>query len=81
MSQKISLVLYGNTGAGKSTLGNALLGHLNEFKESNQVESETKVTISKEGQFNNLITSITDTPGLQDAENEDQIHLKQIQMN
>lgn len=78
MSQKISLVLYGNTGAGKSTLGNTLLGHLNEFKESNQVESETKVTISKEGQFNNLITSVTDTPGLQDAENEDQIHLKQM---
>ena len=76
MKDNISLVLYGNTGSGKSTLGNTLLGKLNEFIESNRVESETKITLSKNGNFEDIPTSVTDTPGLQDADNEYSLELQ-----
>ena len=42
-----SIAVIGLTGSGKSTISNTLINKENEFKESNDVESETLETIGK----------------------------------
>ena len=44
-----SIVVFGNTGSGKSTLSNTLVGSNIAFKESDDVESETMETKGKNG--------------------------------
>ena len=62
-----SIVVFGNTGSGKSTLSNTLVGIENAFKESEDVESETMETKGKNGIFDGQPTFIIDTPGIHDA--------------
>jgi GTPase SAR1 family protein len=66
---KYSIVLIGETGTGKSSFGNYLLGR-NEFKVSAKENSCTTQTISKTSSRNNLI-EIIDTPGFSDSEGRD----------
>jgi hypothetical protein len=76
MSDRLtSLVVFGNTGSGKSCLSNTLVGSDNAFKESKEVESETMETIGKHGVFDGQPTFIIDTPGLHDASGLDTPHL------
>ena len=74
MSKPVKFVLFGNTGSGKSTLGNTFLGG-EAFKTSDDVHSETKETISMKGYFLNQEVEVYDTPGLQDTEGLDAKHL------
>ena len=73
-----SIAVIGLTGSGKSTISNTLINKENEFKESNNVESETQETIGKEGTFNNRKVYIIDTPGLYDSHGNDNIHLLEM---
>ena len=70
-----AIVVFGNTGSGKSTLSNTLVGSENAFQESEDVESETKETKGKNGVFDNQSTFIIDTPGIHDASGLDTPHL------
>ena len=72
-----SLVLFGVTGSGKSTLGNRILGNY-IFKEGDGSDSETKETIGQSGTFDNHPVFVVDTPGLHDSEGGDKDHLEQM---
>ena len=62
MTERIpSIVVFGNTGSGKSCLSNTLVGMENAFQESENVESETMETKGKNGVFDNQPTFIIDT--------------------
>lgn len=74
LQQRPTLVVFGNTGSGKSTLGNTLLGR-DQFATSDDVVSETKETIGAEGVFMNQPVYVIDTPGLQDSSGLDAKHL------
>ena len=70
-----TIVVFGNTGSGKSTLSNTLVGSEDAFQESDEVESETMETKGKIGTFDNQPTFIIDTPGIHDASGLDTPHL------
>ena len=70
-----SIVVFGNTGSGKSTLSNTLVGSEDAFQESDDVESETMETKGKNGVFDGQPTFIIDTPGVHDASGLDTPHL------
>ena len=75
---KASLILIGETGNGKSSLGNFILKK-NVFPVSDNPESETKITRGEHGGSN--VTDdifVIDTPGLMDAEGTDKEHLIQM---
>ena len=78
------LVLLGESGAGKSSLGNCLLALNPEdgFKESTDTDSCTKRTSDIEGDWvtNGTRCVIIDTPGLNDSDNEDTELLRGIVM-
>ena len=69
------IVVFGNTGSGKSTLSNTLVGMENAFQESEDVESETMETRGKNGIFDKQPTFVIDTPGIHDASGLDTPHL------
>ena len=73
----INILLFGETGNGKSTLGNQLLGD-DAFKVSNDVKSETKLTYGRQGKGINNNLFIIDTPGLQDSNGADKQHMIQL---
>ena len=76
MINKASILLFGETGVGKSSLGNIILNEPNAFKISDKPESETKVTF---GKFNdNKDIFVIDTPGCQDSQGNDKEHLDQM---
>ena len=60
----LAVVVFGNTGSGKSTLSNTLVGIENDFKESEDVESETMEMRGKNGIFDNQSTFVIDTSGI-----------------
>ena len=72
-----NILLFGETGNGKSSLGNILLGN-NVFKVSADVKAETKVTFGREGVGNSKDLFVIDTPGLQDTEGADRAHMIQL---
>ena len=73
-----SIVVFGNTGSGKSALSNTLVGSENVFKESDDVESETMETKGENGIFDNQPTFIIDTPGINDTSGLDTPHLVEM---
>ena len=76
MTNQASILLFGETGVGKSSLGNLLLNDSNAFSISDKPESETKVTFGKYNQNKDIF--IIDTPGIQDSEGKDKEHLDQM---
>ena len=76
------IVLLGESGAGKSSLGNCLLAldSATGFKESNKTESCTKKTSELSGFWvtNGNECGIIDTPGLNDSDNDDTEHIRGI---
>lgn len=68
-NSKYSIVLIGETGTGKSSFGNYLLGR-NEFKVSAKEDSCTIHTMCKTSSRNNSV-EIIDTPGLSDSQGRD----------
>lgn len=77
-SQKVSILLLGATGDGKSQLGNFILNNPKAFKVSDDIKSETKETEGKYGVKGAEDIFVIDTPGLQDTEGKDKYILGQI---
>ena len=75
---KIVLMVIGNTGDGKSTLCNTLVGREGAFKEGDGWKSETQKTVAKGGMFKTKKILVLDTPGLQDLNGNDQVHIGEM---
>ena len=77
-----SIVVQGESGTGKSSIGNCLLGldSTEGFKVSRGTNSCTKETreLSESWVTNWEECAIIDTPGLNDSDNEDTEHIRKI---
>ena len=62
--RKVTLVVFGHRGNGKSTLSNTLIGDNTgtSFRESPNPEEETKETVAKTGIFDGVEICVIDTP-------------------
>ena len=71
-----NLLLVGETGTGKSSLGNFIVGE-EVFEVSDDADACTKNTIRKISKLDPQI-SVLDTPGLQDSKGRDKVHYDQM---
>ena len=71
------LLLVGETGNGKSSLGNFILNR-KVFSVSDNPQAETKITRGEYGIGDTKDIFVIDTPGLQDSEGADKEHLVQM---
>ena len=71
-----SLLLIGQTGSGKSTLGNWLIGE-EVFDTSDYSESCTSKTVIEQSKTYDFL-SVIDTPGLSDSKGKDQENTKEM---
>ena len=74
---KTSILIIGETGNGKSSLGNFILNR-EIFKTSKNASSETKEPNGQYGIGETKDIFVIDTPGLQDPEGKDQSQFKEI---
>ena len=70
-----NILLIGETGTGKSSLGNFLLGE-DIFKVSDDPLSGTKKITGKQNEIDNIF--VIDTPGYQDSDGDDRKNFKDI---
>jgi hypothetical protein len=77
MLNQTNLLLLGETGVGKSSLGNFILDDPNAFSISDSPQSETKITCGKMSK-NDKNIFVVDTPGFQDSEGKDKEHIEQM---
>ncbi len=75
--EKICFVLFGETGHGKSTLGNGILGK-EIFKTNDTMQSVTKEIYESNGIGKSEDIFVIDTPGLNDSEGKENEYLKKL---
>ena len=75
--EQICLVLFGETGHGKSTLGNAIL-RKQLFKVNDTTQSVTRKIYGCQGIDKSKDIFVIDTPGINDSEGKDNESLKKI---
>ena len=75
---KTSILILGETGNGKSSLGNFILNKENAFSTSDNTSSETKETNGKYGEGDTKNIFVIDTPGLQDPDGKDKIQFENL---
>lgn len=75
--EKICFVLFGETGHGKSTLGNGILGK-EIFKANDTMQSVTKEIYESNGIGKTEDIFVIDTPGLNDSEGKENEYLKKL---
>ena len=76
-SEKICFILFGETGHGKSTLGNAILGR-EAFKANDTMQSVTKEINGSFGEGKSKNIYVIDTPGINDSQGKDNEYLKKL---
>lgn len=75
---KTSILILGETGNRKSSLGNFILNRKNAFTTSNNTKSETKETSGKYGITDTKNIFVIDTPGLLDPEGKEKIQFENL---
>lgn len=76
-SKSLSILLTGKTGAGKSSLANALVGE-QVSPEGETLDAQTTEVSSLEATISGVAVTIWDTPGLQDGTDQDEQYLRKI---